>query len=134
MIKHLELHGSIDDMVTVCVWWTWLHFIKEVRVIAYLLQLHQDIQELNAVFAAHSLHAVDISSNDCLVELLLKLSQSNEHINLLFGWQVAFHVKFEPSKHERLEKSMDLLDDLLLAFRVVFFFTAHYEKIVELVS
>lgn len=67
MIKHLELHGSIDDMVAICVWWTWLHFIKEVRVIAYLLELHQDIQELNAVFAAHSLHTVNVACDDCLV-------------------------------------------------------------------
>jgi hypothetical protein len=44
MIEDFELHGGVDDVVAVNEWRARLHLIKEVGMVAHLLELHEDIQ------------------------------------------------------------------------------------------
>lgn len=67
VIEHLELHRHINDVVAIDEGWTWLYVVEEVGVVADLLQLHQDIEQLNAVFGAHAVHSRNVSSDDLLV-------------------------------------------------------------------
>jgi hypothetical protein len=71
MIKHFELHGCINNMVSIDEWWSWFHLVKQIRMVANFLKLHEHVQELDAIFGAHSIYSCNISRDDSLVELLL---------------------------------------------------------------
>ena len=49
MVQHLKFHRSVDDMVPINERRPWLYFIKQIRVVADLLELHQNIQKLDPV-------------------------------------------------------------------------------------
>ena len=61
-------------------------------MIAHLLELHEHIQELDSILGTHAIHSCNISCDDFLVELLLKLSKANKHVNFLLGRQVMLYV------------------------------------------
>ena len=120
MVKNFELHGSIDDMITICERWTRLNIIKEIGMITYLFQLHKNIQQLDSIFIPNSLNRINISRNNFLVKLLLQLSKSKEQVNFLFAGKIAFNIHFEPSQHKRFQQPMNLLNHLLLTIGFIF--------------
>ena len=132
MIKHFELHGCINNMISIDEWWSWLHLVKQIGMVTNLFQLHEHVQELNTVFGPHSVHCCNITCDDSLIKLLLELCEANEHVDLLFSWQVMLDVDLESSEHEWLEQSVNLLDDLLLLFGIVFLSILKDEKICEI--
>ena len=133
MVEDFELHGGVDDVVAVNEWRARLHLVEEVGMVAHLLELHEDIQKLNPILAAHAVDCFDIACDDSLVELLLKCGQANEHVYLFLLGQVFLNISFESSQHERLEKPVDLRDDLFLRFGVVLLLTVENEEVVEVI-
>ena len=65
-------------MIAINKWWTRLNFVKQVWVIADLLELHENVQELNAVLATHAVDSFDVAGDDSLVELLLELCEAQK--------------------------------------------------------
>jgi hypothetical protein len=103
VVKDLELHTGIYDMVPVYEGWSRFNLVEEVWMIADLLQLHQHIEELDPVLGAHAVHCGDVARDDLFVELLLKLGQTNKHVDLLLCGEVVFDVHLETTQHERFE-------------------------------
>ena len=126
MIKNAEFHGSFNDVVTIDERRTGLHLIKQIRMITHLLELHENIQKLNSVFAS-----IPISRNNILVKLLLELGQSYIHKNLFFSRQALFDVRLESPQHKWLKQPMNLFDDLLLLLLIILSFIVKYEEIIE---
>ena len=120
VIEYFELHTCVDDMVSINKWWARFYLVDQIWMIAHLFKLHQHVEQLDSIFGSHAIHRGNIASDNFFVKLLLKLSEADEHINFLLGWKVVFSVHFEPPKHEWLEESVNLLDDLLLLRRVIF--------------
>jgi hypothetical protein len=50
VIKNSELHGNVNNVVPIDKRRARLNFVKQVRVVADFLELHEDVQQLNAVF------------------------------------------------------------------------------------
>ena len=79
-------------MIPIDEWRSRLNLVKQVRVIAHLLQLHEHIEELNSILGPHAIHSCNVSCDDFLVELLLKLSKANKHVYFLLGRQVMLYI------------------------------------------
>ena len=133
MIKHLEFHTGIDDMVTIGIWGSWLNFIEQIRMVANFLQLHQNIEQLNSVFT-WTIHRINISCDYSFVKLFLQLRQSYKHVNFFFGLDVCFDVDLEPSQHEWFQQTMNLFyDGFLLLWIFFILIMSYHEKIVEII-
>jgi hypothetical protein len=117
-VEHLELLRSVDHVLPIDEGWPGFHILKQVRMVAYLLQLHEHVEKLDLFGLARFLriYNVDVAREDVFVKLLLHLAHSYKQVNFLFGLQGVLYVQFESSKHERTEQAMDLLDDKLLLF------------------
>ena len=103
MIEHFEFHRCIDDVITINKWRSRLNLVKQVRVITHLLELHEHIEELDSILRTHSIDSGNISSNDFFVELLLKLSETNKHVDFFLGWQIMLNIYLKSPQHEWLE-------------------------------
>ena len=79
VVQHAEFHRSFYDMVTIYERWTRFNLVKQVGVITHLFELHEDVQKLYPI-----LITISVSSDDVLVELLLKLGQTDVHENFFF--------------------------------------------------
>lgn len=131
MVQYLELHGHIDDVVSIDVWRSRLDLVEEVWMVANLLQLHENIQKLEPVFSTDSVNFVNVSSQDALIQLLLDLGETHIHVDLLLLLKRLLHINLEPPQHERLQKSVDLFDDLFLVIRVVLVLLIDDKQVVE---
>jgi len=112
VIQHLELHRDFYDVLTINVRRAGLDLVKQIRMIAYFLQLHQHIQESDSV--SYPIHCINVPSEYVLVQLLLKLGKSDKHVNLTFCREVLLHINLESPQHEGPQQSVNLLDDRLL--------------------
>ena len=77
MIEYLELHGGIYDVITIQKRRSRLNILEKVRMIAHFLELHEHVQQLDAVFAVVIVDCGDVAGDDLLVKLLLQLRQTN---------------------------------------------------------
>ena len=134
MIKNAEFHGSFYDVVAIDERRTGFYLVKQVGVVAHLFELHENIQELNPIFASHAIDSGDVSRDDLLVKLLLELGQPDEHENLLSIWQVLFDIRLESPQHKWLEQPMNLLDDFLLLLLIALSFIVKHEEVVEVLG
>jgi len=132
VIQDLELHGGIDDVVSVHERRPWLDLVKEVGVVADLLELHQNIQKLNSVLPSDSIYLVDVASYNSFIKLFLKLSHAKEQINFFLGLEFFLHVNLEPPEHEWLKQPVNLLDHYFLLVGIVFLGVLDYEQVVEI--
>ena len=103
MIEHFELHRCIDDVITINKWRSRLNLVKQVRVITHLFELHEHIEELDSILRTHSIDSGNISSDDFFVKLLLKLSETNKHVDFFLGWQIMLNIYLKSPQHEWLE-------------------------------
>lgn len=73
VVEDFEFHRGVDNVVSIKERWPGLHILKQVRMITYLLKLHQNIQQLNSIFVILIVDSRNVSGEDPLVELLLQL-------------------------------------------------------------
>lgn len=89
-------------MVPVDEWRSRLHIVEEVRVIANLFELHQNIEQLYFILGLSlTIYNVDVTAQNTLVELLLHLAHSNVKVDLFFRLQRALNVRFKTPQHKR---------------------------------
>ena len=133
VVEDFELHRGVDNVVSINERWAGLHILEQVRMIAYLLELHQNIQQLNSIFVIPIIDCRDVSGEDPLVELLLQLGQSNGKMDLLLLWQCMLFLNLEAPEHEGPEEAMDLRDDLLLFLLVIPLLIGELKQLLELI-
>jgi len=94
VVENLKFHRGVNYVIPINKRRSRFDFVKKIRVIAHLFELHKDVEELNSVFAADAIDLIDISCYDPFVELFLNLSKTKEHVDFFFLWQIVLHVYF----------------------------------------
>ena len=85
-----------------------LNVLKKVRVVAYFLELHENIQKLNTILTIVIVDCADVAGEYLFIELLLQLGQANGQMYFLLLRQSMLFFYLETSEHERSKKSVDL--------------------------
>mmetsp|Transcript_14522 Transcript_14522/g.42533 ORF Transcript_14522/g.42533 Transcript_14522/m.42533 type:complete len:379 (+) Transcript_14522:1826-2962(+) len=129
LVKELKLGGILPQVRTVGVGRAGLGAVKEVRMIAHLAQLHEDVEESDLGGSPQGVQFVRVLGQDLLVPLLLHGGQSDEQLGLLLGGEGVGDVLLDATEHERPQDGVELLDDVLLPVR-----PGHVEPLVELLG
>eukprot|EP00968_Pinguiococcus_pyrenoidosus_P005742 scaffold374_cov271-Pinguiococcus_pyrenoidosus.AAC.6 len=91
-----------------------LRTFKEIRVVADLPQLHQDVQHLHFRRASQAVQVDRLLRQDVRVHLALHGRHADEQLRLGLGRQLLLDVLLHPPQHEGLQDGVQLADHVLL--------------------
>mmetsp|Transcript_12989 Transcript_12989/g.34537 ORF Transcript_12989/g.34537 Transcript_12989/m.34537 type:complete len:211 (-) Transcript_12989:803-1435(-) len=106
--------------------------LKQVRVIAALSQLHHNVQQAAAVYAA--VDSVHVFLQQRSVPLLLHLRHTDAQDGLRLRWKSLLHLRLDASQQERAEHLVKLRHNLqlrLIRGLSILLHPVHVEPLVE---
>lgn len=88
--------------------------LEEIRMVAALAKLHDDVQETGTVCPAGD--CLEIFLEKGRIVLSLHVRHADLQDGLLLGWERLLHVTLETSEQEGAENLVKLLNDLCFSF------------------
>jgi len=93
-----------------------LNAVKEVRVVAALAKLHDNVKEagFSLPLSNSAIDCVNILHEELLVKIALQLGHGDVELDLFLGLEGLLHLRLEPSQQEGFEDLVELLNNILL--------------------
>ena len=104
LVKQKHFATVLNKMLVRGVRRTWLNAIKQIRMVAALPQLHENVEQAHALrLRRRRVEQVNILHQDFGVQLPLHATQAHVQLGLLLGQQPLLHLGLEAPEQERLE-------------------------------
>mmetsp|Transcript_34075 Transcript_34075/g.73803 ORF Transcript_34075/g.73803 Transcript_34075/m.73803 type:complete len:464 (-) Transcript_34075:575-1966(-) len=112
LIEENHLTGVLDEVHVRRERWPRLGSLEQVRVVAALPELHDDVEEPAPL--SSSVDGVNVLLHQVLVPLELHLRHTDLEDGLLLGRQALLNLRLHPPQQERPQKLVQLHDGLVL--------------------